>query len=84
MEVVDGLDAELEELVALSGAGGPVGVGALDDDAPEVRELVEQPLDGAEAHVLVIDQDCYLRLTHAYTLLSLNLPPLVSDDTSRG
>ena len=82
--MVDGLDAELEELVALAGTGGPVGVGALDDDAAEVRKLVEQPLDGTEAHVLVIDQDCYLRLTHAYTLLSLNLPRLVSADINHG
>ena len=39
-------------------------VGPLHDDAPEVRELVKQPLDRTEPYVLIVNQDRYLRLTH--------------------
>ena len=64
VEVVDRLDAQLQQLVALAGAGGPVGIGPFHDDAPEVRELVKQPLDGTESYVFIVDQDRYLRFTH--------------------
>ena len=61
-EVVPRLDAQLKHLVTLVGGLGPVGVGAFDDDPPNVRKLIEQGLKITQADVLVVNQDPYLCL----------------------